>query len=208
MVVAAASSLLAGFASPPHTALRPSHISWQAGSTLQAASRRSGDPSRTAAPTADDKPSGAGQRVRQARRVRQELSMTSSSTPQDQVTTSASSTSPARLLQTITAMRVVIAVVRQFLARIILVVSLAVLTLTSLPAWGMHSSSSGSRQLDSHSPEIHLIARADASGPAAGTHAKEIRYDNVKAWHRVWGGPFDELPMWSKMARERVVMFL
>ena len=32
------------------------------------------------------------------------------------------------------------------------------------------------------------------------------KFDNVRAWHKVWGGEFDQIPIWANMAREHVVM--
>jgi len=68
------------------------------------------------------------------------------------------------------------------------------------------------------SQEVHLVSSAGEtddkghinSSPRSNLNAppqpRKVRYDNVRAWHEAWGGREKELPLWTKMARERVVM--
>ena len=95
-------------------------------------------------------------------------------------------------------LRAVLARMRCFRARVLLVLSLGLLTATSAPAWSEAPLSSSSLHT---TPDMHLVARADRSSPQ-----NAVGHDNVRAWHKAWGGRFDDLPMWTKMARERVVM--
>jgi hypothetical protein len=110
-------------------------------------------------------------------------------------------TLPVRVRAAFTAAWAVLAGLRRFLARVLLVLTLGLLT-ASAPAWSeAPQSMHGQRPM----PDVHIVARADVrSSDSHGQHG--VKYDNVRAWHKAWGGSFDELPMWTKMARERVVM--
>ena len=69
---------------------------------------------------------------------------------------------------------------RRLAAQVLLVLSLGVLTLTSVPAWGEAPPAASS--LLHRAPEITLVARAQAQ------EERNVRYDNVEAWHKAWGG--------------------
>ena len=103
---------------------------------------------------------------------------------------------------------------RRALSRLVLVVSLALLTATSCPAWGESLRSAQSVQ-HAHDvlyrPETCLMARADASAvrgadDVRGRQQQPQASHNVRAWRHAWGGALEDLPLWTKMARERVVM--
>jgi hypothetical protein len=102
------------------------------------------------------------------------------------------------------ASKAVLVALRSLITRILLLLVFGFLTVTSVPAWGESPQSRPGSFL--HTQDIHLVARADEQAARSQTAPATKLHDNLEAWHKAWGGKFDELPLWTRMARERVVM--